>query len=955
MTPLNHWNPCLADDERGIAFFDLRPISEVSIRIESDPITEPRWDRVLPILEEEQVFMCRMMAPLLQQRKGLRVLDIGTGSGVFAICAAKLGCRVTAIDISPRAIRFARHNAAFNNVPVTNADQSPSPGEIRLQHMDFRELQDSGEYDVVILAPPYNPTCPGVLPALHASAGVLGQDCLLEQLPFAAKQLKTGGTCIGNQMILADRNGKPLWESDLRTSFPDGKAAFKRIITQDRPVGDFLLSQYSTFLDPKQELCPSAADVTSYIERHSKDHRFALIYFEITKATQPSASLGERSIEVREIVDGALPPQSWKERELLHRRIIEHTAQEHSFPAPALFLEVDALPDFPARDVAQSQGGWRTSSLSYVDSWLAKTRLLHPETGLFDLVLVDTAPWYPSRAKRASLPQECAVWMNNCSLHEDDEHASEHLLKSALKEYQKNTLRQQKRRVGPFLHPVFTGAQTPCEWRPVHFSTLGEEYGAAPNQPDPSWIRASKTAGEVAACELTDDDEKRIDFIGKQIATEESKTNCVRLARVYSNLEQLEVPAGDIASYKEELSKRIQLINTASTESEKVLIDFNDCHLSMHLRLREIFDPLSSPSSERVSHLVGLPVSIASTDTAHEIRTLPESYRGGVWVYVESSRWSPVHERYLLDLIRILSMLYEDQYTKMSAAELRLISADASRFNWSHETKHIIVALRRWPAKVVEGATTLPYGMGSPAENVPQDVAIMPFASLFDAGMAHLQAWTMAASASDLPFCGEDCSLWPNDIKALAQSALNAAQDAFLIRLFRKFPVQASSFDELSGFLDEIRTLMPKLSIETNPEGSLPVDLDKRFWQDFARLLLCEFREMLQHALWADGCKFVVSHDGDSTRRVEFRNTKASTREEWIKNLKSLRLPKISYFDLGAVYDAFKNPVFSSQHSKGDGDRERANLAEALGARIEYPITDPGNFSIVYSFNARLQ
>src|SRR4051812_24008593 len=103
MILLESWEPCLADYNRGVAFFD-------GITIEADRINDPRWDRVLPILEEEQVFMCRMMTPQLRAHPGALVLDIGTGSGVFAIQAAKLGCRVVAIDVSSRALRYARHN-----------------------------------------------------------------------------------------------------------------------------------------------------------------------------------------------------------------------------------------------------------------------------------------------------------------------------------------------------------------------------------------------------------------------------------------------------------------------------------------------------------------------------------------------------------------------------------------------------------------------------------------------------------------------------------------------------------------------------------------------------------------------------------------------------------------------------------------------------------------------------
>jgi ribosomal protein L11 methyltransferase len=44
-------------------------------------------------------------------------LDIGTGSGILAIAAAKLGCKpVRAIDFDPEAVRIARANARVNRV-----------------------------------------------------------------------------------------------------------------------------------------------------------------------------------------------------------------------------------------------------------------------------------------------------------------------------------------------------------------------------------------------------------------------------------------------------------------------------------------------------------------------------------------------------------------------------------------------------------------------------------------------------------------------------------------------------------------------------------------------------------------------------------------------------------------------------------------------------------------------
>lgn len=50
---------------------------------------------------------------------GRRVLDLGTGSGIVAIAAAKCGADVTAIDIDPHAIAAAELNAAANGVEIS--------------------------------------------------------------------------------------------------------------------------------------------------------------------------------------------------------------------------------------------------------------------------------------------------------------------------------------------------------------------------------------------------------------------------------------------------------------------------------------------------------------------------------------------------------------------------------------------------------------------------------------------------------------------------------------------------------------------------------------------------------------------------------------------------------------------------------------------------------------------
>jgi ribosomal protein L11 methylase PrmA len=44
------------------------------------------------------------------------VIDIGTGSGIFAILAAREGAKVTAIDVNQESLAYAREAARLNGV-----------------------------------------------------------------------------------------------------------------------------------------------------------------------------------------------------------------------------------------------------------------------------------------------------------------------------------------------------------------------------------------------------------------------------------------------------------------------------------------------------------------------------------------------------------------------------------------------------------------------------------------------------------------------------------------------------------------------------------------------------------------------------------------------------------------------------------------------------------------------
>ena len=73
-------------------------------------------------------------------RPRMKVLDLGTGSGILAIAAAKLGARsVTAVDNDPVAVKTARENVTANGVQETVDVARGSLGDV------------AGRYDLVVV------------------------------------------------------------------------------------------------------------------------------------------------------------------------------------------------------------------------------------------------------------------------------------------------------------------------------------------------------------------------------------------------------------------------------------------------------------------------------------------------------------------------------------------------------------------------------------------------------------------------------------------------------------------------------------------------------------------------------------------------------------------------------------------------------------------------------------
>lgn len=99
-------------------------------------IVSTSWDREINNINNEKIIVkidpgmafgtgshptTLMCIEALQKylKKGMDVIDVGTGSGILSIVAKKLGAgRVIAIDIDDTAVNVAKYNAKLNNVDI---------------------------------------------------------------------------------------------------------------------------------------------------------------------------------------------------------------------------------------------------------------------------------------------------------------------------------------------------------------------------------------------------------------------------------------------------------------------------------------------------------------------------------------------------------------------------------------------------------------------------------------------------------------------------------------------------------------------------------------------------------------------------------------------------------------------------------------------------------------------
>ncbi|MCK5024119.1 MAG: methyltransferase [Thermoplasmata archaeon] len=83
-----------------------------------------------------------LMLSAILPRTGQSILEMGTGSGIIAMHCAKAGCKVTAADISEKALNCARNNARLNGINIQF-----------VQSNLFSSIEE--KFDMIIFNPPY--------------------------------------------------------------------------------------------------------------------------------------------------------------------------------------------------------------------------------------------------------------------------------------------------------------------------------------------------------------------------------------------------------------------------------------------------------------------------------------------------------------------------------------------------------------------------------------------------------------------------------------------------------------------------------------------------------------------------------------------------------------------------------------------------------------------------------
>jgi release factor glutamine methyltransferase len=154
-----------------------------------------------------------LLLKVIEVGDGDRLLDMGSGSGLVAVHAAKAGAKVTAADVNPNAVECTRRNAMRNGM------------EVKVVQSDLFEKVD-GLFDIIAFNPPYLAVEETTTAWIERSwsGGSEGTDVSAAFLDEAWKHLAPNGRIY---MILSSL-------SNLRTLLRTAKAHYRSTMIEDQ-------------------------------------------------------------------------------------------------------------------------------------------------------------------------------------------------------------------------------------------------------------------------------------------------------------------------------------------------------------------------------------------------------------------------------------------------------------------------------------------------------------------------------------------------------------------------------------------------------------------------------------------------------------------------------------------------------------------------------------------------
>jgi release factor glutamine methyltransferase len=136
-----------------------------------------------------------LLLKIVQVARDETFLEVGAGTGLIAIHAAKLGAKVTATDVNPHAVELTRRNAARNQERIQV-----------LQGDLFEKV--NGYFDVIAFNPPYLPGDSSSTSWIERSwsGGEKGSEIPISFLDQAWRHLAPSGRIY---MVLSSLTGLP--------------------------------------------------------------------------------------------------------------------------------------------------------------------------------------------------------------------------------------------------------------------------------------------------------------------------------------------------------------------------------------------------------------------------------------------------------------------------------------------------------------------------------------------------------------------------------------------------------------------------------------------------------------------------------------------------------------------------------------------------------------------------